>query len=199
LSKKLLNLTLLEKFMGISSESDKTPAQATGATAPFKQRFTLSTLEIIFGGLVLLGLLYMGYFILFQDNSGTHPLDKKIKLIENYSKEQDEKSDKKFKSLQESLAQLELRMKKMEEHQAQTENSQKELLARTVKAQKQSTEIKKPSAAPKEKVEYKVKKGETLSAIAKRYKVTREDLARWNKIDKNKALQTGEILIILPQ
>jgi LysM repeat protein len=184
--------------MGIFSESNQTSAPEAELKAPFKQRFSLSTLEIIFGSLVLLGLLYMGYFILFQEGSGSHPLEKKIKLIENYFKEQDEKSDKKFKSLQEGLAQLESRLKKLEDRQTQMENSQKEFLARTVKAQKQSGDIKKPATAPKEKIEYKVKKGETLATIAKKYKVTREDLARWNKIDKNKALQTGETLIIIP-
>jgi LysM repeat protein len=185
--------------MGIFSESNKTSTPEPESAISSKQRFALSNLEILFGGLVLLGLLYMGYFILFQDNSSTHPLDKKIKSMENYLREQDEKSDKKFKSLQEDLSQLELRMKKMEARQTQTENSQKEIPAKTTKTQKPPAEIKNPVAASsKEKIEYRVKKGETLSMIAKKYKVSREDLARWNKTDKNKLLQAGEILIIMP-
>ena len=179
-------------------ESNKSPIQESDPSGPFKQRFSLSTLEIIFGSLVLLGLLYMGYFILFQDHSGTHQLTKKIQLMENYLKEQDEKTDKKLKMLQEGMVQLDARLKKMEARQIQTENSQKELLARAVKTQKPTAEIKKPaSAQAKEKIEYKVKKGENLAAIAKKFKVSREDLARWNKIDKNKPLQAGETLIII--
>jgi LysM repeat protein len=185
--------------MGIFSESNKPPVPEQESTVSSKQRFPLSNLEILFGSLVLLGLLYMGYFILLQDNSSTHSLDKKIKTMENYFKEQEEKSDKKFKSLQEGLVQLESRLKKMEDRQTQTENSQKELLAKTIKPPKPPSEIKKPAtASSKEKIEYKVKRGDTLSTIAKKYKVSREDLARWNKIDKNKTLQAGETLTIIP-
>jgi LysM repeat protein len=182
--------------MGITSENNTTEPEPT---APFKQRFTLSTLEMIFGALILLGLVYMGYFILFQDNSGSHQLDKKIKSVENYFKEHDEKIDKRFKALQDNLAQLELRLKKIEERQTQTENNYKELSARIAKAPKPAGEPKKPAPASKEKIEYKVKKGENLATIAKKYKVTREDLAKWNKIDKNRPLQTGEVLIIIPR
>jgi LysM repeat protein len=182
--------------MGTISENNTTEPEPA---PPFKQRFTLSTLEMIFGVLILLGLLYMGYFILFQDNSGSHQLDKKIKSVENYFKEQDEKIDKKFKALQDNLAQLELRLKKIEDRQNQTENNYKELLARIAKTPKPTGEPKKPVAASKEKIEYKVKKGDNLATIAKKYKVTREDLAKWNKIDKNKPLQAGEVLIIMPR
>ncbi|HMK65406.1 MAG TPA: LysM peptidoglycan-binding domain-containing protein [Thermodesulfobacteriota bacterium] len=182
--------------MGIISENNTTEPDSP---APFKQRFTLSTLEMIFGVLILLGLVYMGYFILFQDSSGTHQLDKKLKSVENYFKEHDEKIDKKFKALQDNWAQLELRLKKIEERQTQTENNYRELSTRITKTPKATAEPKKPAAASKEKIEYKVKKGDNLASIAKKYKVTREDLAKWNKIDKNKPLQAGEVLIVIPR
>jgi LysM repeat protein len=181
------------------SKANKTPVQDPGSPASFKQRFTLSTLELLFGSLILIGILYMGYFILFRDGSGSNSqFEKRIKSLESYYNEQDTKTDKKLKTVQDGLVQLESRLKKLEALEIQTENTNKELLARISKMQKQFGEVKKPvTPQVKEKIEYKVKKGETLQSIAKKFKVSREDLARWNKMDKNKPLLTGEVLIIV--
>lgn len=186
--------------MGNHSDPNPPQSQEPATSGPFKQRFTLSTLEILFGSIVLLGLLYMGYFILFQDTTGSNSqIEKRMKALEGSVREQDEKLDKKLKTIQDSLSQLESRVKNLEAHQTQTENNYREL-TKTIKAQqKPPAEPKRPaSATAKDKIEYKVKKGETLLIIAKKFKVSRDDLAHWNKIDKNKPLQTGETLIILP-
>jgi LysM repeat protein len=182
------------------SELNSNRPQEPVVPKPSKQRFTLSSLEILFGTIVLLGLLYMGYFILFQDTTGSNTqIEKKLKTLESAVKEQDEKLDKKLKTIQENLSQMETRIKNMEAHQAQLENNFKEV-SKSIKAQKPPVEPKKPATATgKDKIEYKVKKGETLLSIAKKFKVSRDDLARWNKIDKNKTLQAGEVLVIIPR
>ena len=85
----------------------------------------------------------------------------------------------------------------MEVLQAQLGNANKELSAKIVRAPKYPAEVKK-SVPVKDKIDYKVKRGETLSTIAKKFKVSRDDLARWNKTDKNRSLLTGETLTIYP-
>lgn len=46
------------------------------------------------------------------------------------------------------------------------------------------------------KVSYKVKRGDTLGAIASKYRVTVKDLMRWNKLKSTTSLQIGKTLII---
>lgn len=46
------------------------------------------------------------------------------------------------------------------------------------------------------KVSYKVKKGDTLGAIASKYRVTVKDLMRWNKLKSTTSLQIGRTLTI---
>jgi LysM repeat protein len=174
------------------SETEDQLPQIPESSTQFKQRFKISNLEILFGSLILLGLLYIGYFIFFQESGGTATkLEKKLKTIEVSTQEQNEKLDKTIKELQNQQAQLDSRMKTLE-------NANRDLLAKIGRIEKRPVEEKKPSPK-KEKIQYKVKKGETLQTIAKRFKVSSEDLARWNKLDKNKPVKIGDTLIIYPQ
>jgi LysM repeat protein len=172
-------------------ETENQLSQVPDSSSQFKQRFKLSSLEILFGSLILLGLLYIGYFIFFQEGTGTSSkLEKKIKAMETSSLEQTDKFDKYVKAVQGNQAQLEARLKTLE-------NANRDILAKIGRIEKRSVEEKKP-APVKEKIQYKVKKGETLRTIANKFKVSPEDLARWNKLDKNKPVRVGEILVILP-
>jgi LysM repeat protein len=174
------------------SEMEGQSSQGQGSSDQFKQRFKLSTLEILFGSLILLGLLYIGYFIFFQEGTGTSlKLEKKIKTMEAGMLEQAEKIGKDVKAVQNNQIQMETRLKALE-------NTNRDLLAKIGRMEKRPVEEKKPSPV-KEKIQYKVKKGETLRTIAKKFKVSPEDLARWNKLDKNKPVRIGETLVIQPR
>ncbi|MGC1402633.1 MAG: LysM peptidoglycan-binding domain-containing protein [Thermodesulfobacteriota bacterium] len=172
--------------------SENTPAQEPVPATDFKQRFKLSGLEILFGILILLGLIYVGYFILFQDSSGMgSKLQKKISSMETSSREQVEKLDKKIKAIQDTEVQLESRLKSLE---ALTQN----LSTKIGKLEKRPAEGNKPVPG-KEKINYKVKKGETLQGIARKFKVSVDDLARLNKLDKNRPVRAGDTLVISPR
>jgi LysM repeat protein len=174
------------------SECQNTPDQDPVPETDFKQRFKLSGLEILFGILILLGLIYIGYFVLFPDSSGTaSKLQKKISLMETSSREQAEKFDKSVKAIQENEAQLASRLKSLEALTL-------DLSTKIGKLDKRQTEGVKSSPG-KEKINYKVKKGETLQSIAKKYKVSVDDLARLNKLDKNKPVRVGDTLAISPR
>jgi len=65
---------------------------------------------------------------------------------------------------------------------------------------RKAEEKKPPPAAPeKRKIQYKVKKGETLRSIAIKFKVSKNDLLQWNKQSKNKPVWAGDTLIIFPR
>lgn len=171
------------------SETKDPSAQDPNYPTESKQRFKLSALEILFGILILLGLIYIGYFILFQDSSGTaSKLQKKITVMETSSLEQAEKFDRRLKTIQENQVQLESRLKSLE-------TLSQDLLAKVGKMEKRLTVESKPSPS-KEKIQYKVKKGETLQSIAKKFKVSPDDLTRWNKLDKNRPIRPGDTLAI---
>jgi membrane-bound lytic murein transglycosylase D len=51
-------------------------------------------------------------------------------------------------------------------------------------------------AAAGGKVSYKVKRGDTLSAIARRFEVTIRDLQAWNNMGRSTALRAGQSLTI---
>lgn len=54
-----------------------------------------------------------------------------------------------------------------------------------------------PPKPPKQKVvQHKVKRGETLTGIAKRYKVSMKEIKKWNKMKKN-TIQIGQVLKII--
>lgn len=110
--------------------------------------------------------------------------------MEAISLEQAEKIDKTVKTAQNTQSQLESRVKALE-------NANRDLLAKVGKFEKRPPEEKKLSPV-KDKIHYKVKRGETLRSIAKKFRVSPDDLSRWNKIDKNKFVRLGEILVIYP-
>ena len=171
------------------SENQNEPAQEPVPSTDFKQRFKLSALEILFGILILLGLIYIGYFILFQGSSGTgSKLEKKINLMEANSQAQAGKLEKMINAVQEKQDLWEARLKSQE---ALT----MELSTKIGKLEKRQTEVNKLSPT-KEKIQYKVKKGETLQSIAKKFKVSADDLARLNKLDKNRPVRVGDTLVI---
>lgn len=171
------------------SEMKDPSAQGSNSTTGFKQRFKLSALEILFGILILLGVIYIGYFILFQESSGAvSKLQKKINVMETSSREQAEKVNRSLKAIQENEAQLEGRLKSQEA-------LNRDLLAKVGKMEKRLAGETKPTP-PKEKIHYRVKKGETLQTIAKKFKVSADDLARWNKLDKNRPVRPGDSLVL---
>jgi membrane-bound lytic murein transglycosylase D len=43
----------------------------------------------------------------------------------------------------------------------------------------------------------KVRKGETMASVAKRYKVSLDQLAEWNKLSTNSALKPGQKLVLM--
>jgi LysM repeat protein len=110
-----------------------------------KQRFTLSSLEILFGSLIVLGLIYIGYIIFFQESSGpSSKLEKKIISLETSYKEQIEKIDQKIKAIQDSQTRSESRLKALE---AANQN----LSAKSGKIEPRKAEEKKPPTAAPEK------------------------------------------------
>lgn len=159
-----------------------------------KQRFPLSSLEIVFGGLIILGLIYIGYIIFFQDSSSgsASNLEKKIRNLETISREQGEKQDKKIKEIQESQVRLESRLKTLE-----TANQGKPANVATLQPRKIIEKPPLQASAEKKLIQHKVKKGETLQKIASKYKVSPGDLLQWNKRSKNKPVRPGEILTIV--
>ena len=46
------------------------------------------------------------------------------------------------------------------------------------------------------KIAYRVRKGDSLARIAKRFQVTVKDLAKWNRLDVKRYLQPGQRLTI---
>ena len=174
-------------------KTENTPSPSPMISSHNKQRFPLSALEIVFGSLIVLGLVYIGYIIFFQDSSGSvSKLEKKIRNLETISREQGEKLDKRIKAIQDSQAQWEFRLKAME-------TANQGLSAKSGKMQPPRAEERKPlPAAPgKNKIQHKVKKGETLQSIAAKYKVSSSDLLQWNKRSKNKPVRAGETLTIM--
>ena len=49
-------------------EKEEQVSQSPEPSGQYKQRFHLSGLEVLFGTLIFLGLLYVGYFIFFQES-----------------------------------------------------------------------------------------------------------------------------------
>ena len=174
-------------------KTDNGPYRGSLISSPNKQRFPLSSLEIVFGGLIILGLIYIGYIIFFQESSGSaSKLEKRINNLETFSREQNEKFDKKIKEIQESLTQLDSRLRSL---QTADQNKQANLAKAPPPKVVEKTPL--PAATGKKKIQHKVKKGETLQSIASKYKVSLSDLLQWNKRSKNKPVRPGEVLIVV--
>jgi len=63
--------------------------------------------------------------------------------------------------------------------------------------------VKKPEKTPERKappksISYRVKKGDSLAAIAKRYRVHPDDLRKWNQIPLKGEVKPGRILVLYP-
>jgi len=119
-------------------------------------------------------------------------MEKKITSLENNIREQNEKIDQRLKAIQDGQTQWESRIKALE-------TANQNLAAKPGKIEPQKVEEKKPpTAAPeKRKIQYKVKKGETLRSIAIKYKVSPNDLLQWNKRINNKTVRAGDTLTII--
>jgi LysM repeat protein len=184
----------LEKPMENEIKADNPPSQGPLISSLNRQRFPLSSLEIVFGGLIILGLIYIGYIIFFQDNNSgsASNLEKKIRNLETISREQGEKLDKKIKEIQESQTRLEARLKTLE-----TANQGKPANVSTLQPPKVAEKTPIQASPEKKRIQHKVKKGETLQKIAAKYKVSPADLLQWNKRNKNKPVRPGEVLTIV--
>lgn len=168
-----------------------------------RQRFSLSRLEIFFGGLLLLGLIYIGYLLFFQEGSDA-ALEKRLKRLEFLQKEQSEKIDREIKAIQTFQSQLDARLRALESF-SRTGPRQTSSPAPTATS-KAATQISTgsppeekrtpPSPVERKKILHKVKKGETLSSIAAKYKVSTKDLLAWNKKIKHKTVRPGDTLTI---
>ncbi len=59
-----------------------------------------------------------------------------------------------------------------------------------------SATLRQTNVIGQTRVDYRVKRGDSLSAIAKRYRVTVEDILNWNDIGKEDLLQPGQSLVL---
>jgi len=166
---------------------------------PRKQRFKPSVLEVMIGSLILLGILYLVYLVLYKETGDTRGVEARIKTLEARIDQRGLALEKGLEGLKESSRQLEARLKALEEHRKQVDSRVEGLAAKVASAPpKAATEEKKPAASGpgKEKIAHKVKKGETLGVIAKKYRVSTQDIIQWNKLPPGKALKPDEKLII---
>ena len=60
------------------------------------------------------------------------------------------------------------------------------------------TPVSSKQANGNQKVVHRVKRGDTLWAIAKRYKVRVDQLLAWNQISKNHTLRLNQSLVLFP-
>lgn len=55
-----------------------------------------------------------------------------------------------------------------------------------------------PGYTPKERVTYRIKRGDTLSRIAVKFRVTVQDLCKWNNIANPNKIYTGDVIFVSP-
>jgi LysM repeat protein len=111
---------------------------------------------------------------------------------------------------------LELRLKALEEHRKQVDARVEGLTAKAALAPpkvatddkkspavalappKVQIEDKKPAASGpgKGKITHKVKKGETLIVIARKYRVSTQDIVQWNKLAQGGVIKQDDKLVI---
>jgi LysM repeat protein len=173
-------------------ETDLGPSPDPESPSLSNQRFKLSTLEILFGSLIVLGLFFMAYFIFFQEGSGkVSKLEKKLSSLEGGALSKMESLDQRIKAVQEGQARMESRLQALEA-------ANRDLTAKLARIGTRPVEEKKSSTASqgRGKIQYKVKKGETLQSIARKFKVSANDLSQWNKLGKSGTVRPGDILVI---
>jgi len=113
----------------------------------------------------------------------------------------------------EILAQMEQKLAAIEQKIALLEKQQEDLVSGPVKSlaekvemlEKRPLEKPKPPVAPKAQAPppakryHEVKKGETLTGIAKRYGLSVEELRRLNRLSPKAALSAGQKLVVSPR
>ena len=164
-----------------------------------KQRFKPSVLEVMIGSLILLGIMYLSYLVLYKETGDTRGGEARIKALEARIDQRGLALEKGLEGLKESSRQLEVRLKALEENRKQVDSRVEGLMAKVAPVPpKVAGEDKKPavSAPGKEKITHKVKKGETLIVIAKKYRVSTQDIVQWNKLPQGKAIKPDDKLII---
>jgi LysM repeat protein len=181
-------------------------------TVPRKQRFKPSALEVLIGSLILLGILYLAYLVLNKETGDTRGMEARVKALEARIDQRGLALEKGLEGFKESSRQVEARLKTLEEHQKQLDSRVEGLLAKTASAPpkaasedkksppppKAASEDKKPAASSpgKERITHKVKKGETLGLIARKYRVSTQDIVQWNKLPQGRAIRPDDKLII---
>jgi LysM repeat protein len=166
---------------------------------PRKQRFKPSVLEVMIGGLILLGIMYMAFLVLNKETGDTRGTEARIKALEARIDQRGSAAEKGLEGLKESSRQFEARLKSLEDHRKQVDSRVEDLAGKAAPAPpKVSTEDRKPAASVpgKERISHKVKKGETLIVIAKKYRVSTQDIIQWNKLSQGKAIKPDDKLII---
>lgn len=182
------------------------------ALAPAKkQRFKLSKLEILIGSLIVLGFFYLVYLVLAREGGDGRKLETRLKALESKVAVQTESVAKELQGLKPGMQQIETRLKALEDHQKQADAQMKQMQARPAPAPpkpvaeekrpaqaKAVPEEKKPAppAAAREKIVHKIKKGENIYSIARKYRVYVQDVLTWNKLPANPTLKVGDSLVI---
>ena len=151
------------------------------------------------GGLIFLGIMYLAYLVLYKETGDTPGVEARVKALEARIDQRGLALEKGLEGLKESSRQLEARLKALEDHRKQVDSRVEGLAAKAPSAPpKVAAEDKRPGASGpgKEKITHKVKKGETLIVIAKKYRVSTQDIIQWNKLPPGKALKPDDKLII---
>jgi LysM repeat protein len=166
---------------------------------PRKQRFKPSALEVLIGSLILLGIFYLAYLVLNKETGDSRGMETRVKALEARIDQRGLALEKGLEGIKESSRQLEARLKTLEEHQKQFDSRLEGLVPKAASAPpKAASEDKKPAAASsgKEKITHKVKKGETLNLIARKYRVSTQDIVQWNKLPQGRAIRPDDKLIV---
>ena len=169
-------------------------------TGTGRQRFKPSKLEFLIGMLIVLGFFYLGYLVLAKEGGDTRKLDNRLKALESKMGQLGEAANKELPGIKAGFQQLETRLKALEDQQKQLDSQLKQMQARAAApAPKPAVEEKKsasPPATGREKTIHKIKKGETIYSIARKYHVYVQEILQWNKLPPNPTLKVGDSLVI---
>jgi LysM repeat protein len=193
-------------------EPEDQPTEKETPTPAGKQRFKPSSLEILIGSLIVLGFFYLGYLVLGKEGGDSRKLETRLKALEGRAGQQTDSGNKELQGLKSGLQQIEARLKTLEDQQKQLESQWKQIPARPAPpTPKPVAEEKKPAAAVKpvaeekkpatpatgkEKIVHKIKKGENIYTIARKYRVYVQEVLAWNKLPPNPTLKVGDSLVI---